>query len=111
MMVFVILVETTSPTFSFLWPFFSSAIRLPFLSRGLLRQLALTQNRKNARAGLFHATDLLETVHLAHRHLQPQPEKLLVDVAQLVLQLRAVQIANLLRPHRLPLTPRWPATP
>src|SRR5439155_3787548 len=30
MMVFVILVETTSPTFSFLWPFFSSAIRYRF---------------------------------------------------------------------------------
>src|SRR5215472_4411314 len=29
-MVFVILVETTSPTFSFLWPFLSSAIRYRF---------------------------------------------------------------------------------
>src|SRR5579862_6625638 len=81
-MVFCILVETTSPTFSFLIPFWASVPAMLFLSSG---KFPLAKERIDARAVFPHGAHLLQPVHLSHRHLKLQTEKLLVHFRQLVL--------------------------
>src|ERR1700686_5490973 len=80
-MVFCILVETTSPIFSFFNPCLASvgAILL-FLSR----KFPLTQHGVDARPVFLHHPDLLQSVHLSHGHLKLEAKKLLIHFVQLM---------------------------
>src|ERR1017187_7914771 len=66
-MVFCILTETTWPIFSFFNPCFACNSAMLFL-RSL--ELPLAQDGVDAGAGLAHGADLLQPVHLPHRHLK-----------------------------------------
>src|SRR5437879_5895214 len=82
--------------------FFRHTLTFP-LSRRLCSQLALPQDGENACAIFSHGAGLFQTLHLSHGHLQAQPEHLLFDVAQLRLEFRTIQVAQVLRSHCFPL--------
>src|SRR5215469_2690267 len=92
--VLAIFVETTWPTFSFLVTRACSAIL--FLRS---RNFSFAQNRQHARPRFAHRANLLQAVHLAHRHLKRETKLLLVHFSQLPAQLLVVEIANFLRLH------------
>src|ERR1051325_6107360 len=97
-MVFAILVDTTSPIFSFLIPWAACASAILFL---LSRQLPPPENGQHASAVLLHGPPFLQAVHLAHVHLKLETEELLVHFLQLVFDIARVEIANFLRLHIL----------
>src|SRR5579862_9212453 len=108
-MVFCILVETTSPIFSFLipWVFLipwagCSAMLFLFSS-----ELSFTQYGEDAGAGFTHRAGLLQAFHLPHGHLKLKTEHLLVHFRQLPLQFGGIEIPNFLRLHIL--LPVFPA--
>src|ERR1051325_7563305 len=81
-MVFCILVETTSPIFSFFNPCLASVSAiLCFRSC----QLPLAQDGVDARPVLLNQAHLLQSVPLSHGHLKLKTEDLLVHFQQLVL--------------------------
>src|ERR1035441_5381738 len=103
-MVLVILVETTWPIFSFLILACCCSAILFLRSRRRLRlpgprQFPLAQHGENARANLPHAADLLQAVHLPHRHLKVETKQLLFHFGELAPQFQIVEIAKLLRLH------------
>src|SRR3954465_1391543 len=97
-MVFCILVDTTSPIFSFLCAWVACCSAMLFTRSG---KFPFAQHRENAGAGLLHRPDLLQAFHLSHRHLELQPEHLLIHILELPLEFRCVEIANFLRLHIL----------
>src|SRR5450755_2369012 len=103
-MVLVDLVETTSPIFSF----FNGLCVCSAILLLSSRQFPLSNDGIDTGAVFFHGARLFEAFHGAHGHLKMQPEKLLLDGAQLMLQLDLAEIPNLLRLHGLlRLLPRY----
>src|SRR5581483_5688054 len=92
-MVLLILVDTTSPTFSFLNPCcWACASAILFLRS---RKFPLSQHRKGARPVLAQRAQLLQSFELPHAFLELEPEILLFHLRQLVLQLFLVEILRL----------------
>src|SRR4029077_6451523 len=91
--VFCILVDTTSPTFSFFNAFLASVSAMLLL---LPRQFPLAQDGVHTRPVFPHLANLLQAVHLPHRHLKMKTKHLLVHFLQLVLYFVLVKIANVL---------------
>src|ERR1039458_8340327 len=102
--VLAVLVETTWPTFSFFNGFCVCSAILLIRSR----QFPFSHDGVDTGAVFLHGARLFQAFHGAHRHLEIQPEKLLLDGAQLMLQLVLVEVLNLLRLHGLlRLLPRY----
>src|ERR1017187_4010854 len=102
--VLAVLVETTWPTFSFFNGFCVCSAILLLRSR----QFPFSHDGVDTGAVFLHGARLFQAFHGAHRHLEIQPEKLLLDGAQLMLQLVLVEVPNLLRLHGLlRLLPRY----
>src|SRR5579871_139332 len=80
-MVFCILVETTSPIFSFLIPWGCCSAIL-FLRSS---EFSLAQDGEDASTRFLHGANLLQTFHLPHRHLKLKTEHLLFHFSQLPL--------------------------
>src|ERR1700681_3838986 len=80
-MVFCILVETTSPIFSFFNPCLASvgAILLP-----LSGERPLAQDGVDFAPVFFYYPDLLQSVHFSHGHLKLETKKLLIHFLQLM---------------------------
>src|SRR5579872_1864825 len=104
-MVFCILVETTSPIFSFLIPWACCSAMLFLFSS----ELSFTQDGEDTGAGLAHRAGLLQAFHLTHGHLKLKTKHLLVHFRQLPLQFGGIEIAHFLRLHILSLLPVFPA--
>src|SRR5258708_22172791 len=80
-MVFCILVDTTSPIFSFFNPCLAS---VSAMLRLLPCDRPLAQAGVDARPVLPHDPDLLQSVHLSHGHLTLKTKELLIHFLQLM---------------------------
>src|SRR5579863_1611313 len=104
-MVLAILAATTEPTFSFLLPVglasvgFASVLLVSVMVSlpALLAQFPLAQHGQHPRPILPQRPGFLQTVHLSHGHLEPQPEHLLPAIAQRLLQFGLVETARFVR--------------
>src|SRR4051812_13563365 len=89
-MVFAILVDTTSPIFSF-FKLCACASAILFLPSS---NLALAEDGQHARLVFPHRAQLLQAVRLPHVLLELQAEPLLIHVLQVILNLVRFEIAN-----------------
>src|SRR5580658_1508905 len=89
-MVLAILVETTSPTFSFLNPCCATSCSAILFLRP--RQLTLPQHRQNARPVFPHGAKLLQAFHLPHGLLKLKTKELVFHFRELVRKLFIVEV-------------------